>query len=548
MITCGLKLTHDGSVCIVDGDKLISCTEIEKICDNLRYSPLCLSSHVEQILAQEGLSVNDVDTFVIDGWDVDKPPSFYNEGMKAHVNTASYMERYAGEQYLKAYVGRRLRIGEQERDFVSYMHVVDHVCVAWATSPFARTCESCHVLLWDGGVPATLYWIDPECGAIEHRGILLGFLGHVYPIFAQFYMPFLQDVVDVSSLSIAGKVMAYIALGQDREEISSLLERRYNEMVPNQELVTETSRDASLAVRFASRLVEDTKRFGFRDADVLSTFHHFIGRKIVQSLRSRRAGESMKKLCITGGCGLNIKWNSAVREAAICDELWVPPFPNDSGSSIGAVCAHRFALGNRELLSWNVYLGPKIVERGSSVQWRMRGCTIEEVALLLLEKRAVVILNGRAEIGPRALGNRSILADASDIEMKTRLNRIKNREWYRPVAPICLEHRAREVFDPGTPDPFMLYDHRVRGRWSKRVPAIVHEDGTARLQTLNEHQNSVVYGILVAYERLSGLPLLCNTSANLSGRGFFPSVSSAIEWGGVDHVWSNAKLWYRDGS
>ena len=140
------------------------------------------------------------------------------------------------------------------------------------------------------------------------------------------------------------------------------------------------------------------------------------------------------------------------------------------------------------------------------------------------------------------MGNRSIFAPAGTREIKDTLNRIKGREFYRPVAPICLEEGAKEIFDPRTPDPYMLFDHVVRDGWADRIPAIVHIDGTARLQTVNKQQNAVVHELLSEYKKLTGIPLLCNTSANFPGCGFFPDVKSATEWGGTKYFWSAGRL------
>jgi carbamoyltransferase len=154
----------------------------------------------------------------------------------------------------------------------------------------------------------------------------------------------------------------------------------------------------------------------------------------------------------------------------------------------------------------------------------------------------VVVVDGPAELGPRALGNRSILAPCTDPRMRDRLNKMKGREHYRPVAPICLVEDAAIVFDPGTPDPYMLFDHRVRTEWAGRIPAVVHHDGTARLQTVGAGNGSRVGEVLREYRDRTGIPVLCNTSANHAGRGFFPDVGSAIEWGQCDYVWSSDTL------
>ena len=131
--------------------------------------------------------------------------------------------------------------------------------------------------------------------------------------------------------------------------------------------------------------------------------------------------------------------------------------------------------------------------------------------------------------------------------MRDRLNAIKRREPYRPVAPICLEAEAPAVFDPGVADPFMLFDHRVRDEWSGRIPAVLHVDGTARLQTISDQQCPVTARILRAFATATGIPVLCNTSANLPARGAFPDVASASVWGGTELVWSEGTLYSRRG-
>jgi carbamoyltransferase len=197
-------------------------------------------------------------------------------------------------------------------------------------------------------------------------------------------------------------------------------------------------------------------------------------------------------------------------------------------------------------LEWSVYSGPGVIANSPAEGWQGRDCSLEALARLLHETgEPVVFLNDKAELGPRALGNRSILAAATSPDMKTTLNEAKKREGYRPVAPICLAERAAEVFLPGIEDPYMLFDHRVRQEWVDRVPAIRHLDGTARVQTVGRHNNPQVYTLLKAYEALSGVPLLCNTSANYNGSGFFPDVYSATNWGGVNYVWCDGQLYQK---
>jgi len=178
--------------------------------------------------------------------------------------------------------------------------------------------------------------------------------------------------------------------------------------------------------------------------------------------------------------------------------------------------------------------------------WSTFDCSLQELAEVLhVLDEPVVFLNGRAELGPRALGNRSILGAPVNPGMKTTLNRVKKREDYRPVAPICIEEDAKGIFLPGSPDPLMLYDHLVKDDWKDKIPAVCHLDGTARLQTISHIDNPVIYELLMEYKKLSGVPLLCNTSANYNGKGFFPDAESATTWGQVDMVWCETKMYVK---
>ncbi|MGH3899984.1 MAG: carbamoyltransferase C-terminal domain-containing protein [Pseudonocardiaceae bacterium] len=107
----------------------------------------------------------------------------------------------------------------------------------------------------------------------------------------------------------------------------------------------------------------------------------------------------------------------------------------------------------------------------------------------------------------------------------------------------CLESQAESIFSPGTPDPYMLFDHQVRQEYLTRIPAVVHLDGTARLQTVNEFDDPFLASLLEEYSKLSGMPALCNTSANYSGCGFFPDVCSAAEWGRLERIWNGGYLY-----
>lgn len=552
MLICGVKLTHDGAVALVDGQKLVFATEVEKIAGNPRYSELRDTAAIAGILATFGYTPRCVDRFVLDGWGALAPndPEFafletrhethlkVSDGQHDYVlSVARYQERSARADVLERRAFSGLRIGGEAFDYASTLHSAGHILSAYCTSPMARRLEDSYVLVWDGGIYPSLYYVRATDRSVEILPPLFKLFGNAYAMFARNFPPF--QGADEHGLSTAGKVMAYIAQG----EVRPPLLRTLKAMVPERNTFR-----YDFPKKLARLIEAKMEGQGYGGADFMMTFHEYLRGLLCATLRDRMAAEPTSRrrnLCLSGGCALNIKWNTAIRELGIFDNIFVPPFPNDAGSAIGAACVELFVQAPRPHLEWDVYSGPRLRSGPAAHGWEARAVSVAEVARLLYETgEPLVFLHGRAELGPRALGGRSILASPGPL-MKDLLNSLKGREAYRPVAPVCLEDRAEEVFDPGSPDPFMLFEHRVRPEWRDRIPAVMHLDGTARLQTVNRLQNPVLTELLEAYERLSGLPVLCNTSANASGRGFFPDPAAAMAWGRVNYVYGEGLLYSR---
>ncbi|HET7865286.1 MAG TPA: carbamoyltransferase N-terminal domain-containing protein [Burkholderiaceae bacterium] len=551
MKVCGIKMTHDAAVAMVEDGKLLFSIELEKLNNNPRYCEMTDLRAVEDVLAAHGQRVEDVDRFVVDGWHGtgahwrgEARLKQKAQGRPIGLEVASYNELTLRESILhsKDFDGG-LELGGKSYPYSSYMHVAGHVLGTYCASPFAQRGEPAYVLAWDGGQYPRLYWVDPSRRSVQNKGQLFYFLGTIYPIMGHYFGPYARSAEQLEAdrqaqdlegyfggYETSGKLMAYIAKGRVIADMLAQLPALYQ---------SELEIANTFEHRFAGKLRERATLHGWADADVLLTMHTFLEKMLVDSRSKKIAKDGVKSpnFCFCGGSALNIKWNSAIRRCGIFKDVWVAPFPNDSGSAIGTACCEMFTRGITAL-SWSVFSGP-LIETGAPVEgWRARKFSLAELARLLHESgEPVVFLNGRAELGPRALGNRSILAAAVSPAMKSLLNKVKRREEFRPVAPICLESHAPAIFDPGTPDPFMLFDHYVRPDWLTRVPAIKHLDDTARLQTVNETDNPAVFELLSAYHQLSGIPLLCNTSANFNGSGFFPDAASAMRWGQVRYVY-----------
>nr|BAJ19045.1 2'-carbamoyl transferase [Streptomyces sp. SANK 62799] len=550
MIICGIKLTHDGAVAVIEDGRLRFSIEAEKIANGARYSALGNLRRVLDLLALEGMSPDDVDQFVIDGWYTtgasgDHAITLDNGDLPVELSVAPYLESSDGEDPLTRHHfdgnGFNGRSG-----YASYNHVTNHLLGAYCSSPCAARGEDALVLVWDGGIEPRLYYVRAATREVTLVSVLLPITGNSFANFSAQFDPYAADLSGMTRdevlryrLSIAGKAMAYAALGKTEPDAFPILDGLIAGF-PNAQM--ENAR--IMGAKVASNREELMP--GMSDADIITTFQDYLGTRLLERLSAvvkSRFPNQRPNLVLGGGCALNIKWNTSMRASGLFRSVFAPPFPNDAGAAIGTAVCESFHRGNLAL-EWDVYSGPSLVAGSAPDGWLARPCDEAQLAQLLhTEGEPVVVLSGRAELGPRALGNRSILAPATDPGMKDRLNAIKNRADYRPVAPICLESRAPEVFTPGTPDPYMLFEHRMRPGWAERVPAIVHLDGTARLQTIDEHSRSATARVLTAYEEISGVPVLCNTSANFEGRGFFPDVASAARWGGTRHIWSEGVLY-----
>jgi carbamoyltransferase len=544
MLILGLKLTHDGAIAISENNKLILSWELEKFDNNNRYKILDDLNTVFELVKFAGYNINDFNKVIVDGW-VGKYEGIIKmcENQEYLLKVAPYCEEDVGPNgILKEYKFQHVKLPK----YSSFMHATGHILSAYMTSPFAANSEDSFVLIWDGGMHPRLYFVKGETRHIECLGSLFYLPVNIYSIFSQHFGPFkINENVIKDELSIAGKVMAYVALGRRNDDIISDLKINYNN---NIEVAIKNDFIPIFPFKFTKEFKHLTKTKDYSDEDVITSFHYFLEDLLCDSLSEKviSSRKDCANFCYAGGAALNIKWNSRVRDSKIFDNVWVPPFPNDSGSAIGAVCAGIFKDLRNTKIDWNPYLGPEIVINDNNQNWVRQDFDIYELAKLIkYGDEPVIFLNERAELGPRALGHRSILAQATNPRMKDILNKIKFREDYRPISPICLEEKINVIFKNGFKDPFMLFDHQVNSEWKDIIPSAVHIDGSARVQTVNAFQSPVIYKLLTEYYKLSGIPVLLNTSANFKGSGFFPDLNSALKWGRVNYVWCNNMLYSR---
>jgi len=220
-----------------------------------------------------------------------------------------------------------------------------------------------------------------------------------------------------------------------------------------------------------------------------------------------------KNLVLMGGCALNCVANSKI--AKYWNDIWIMPNPGDAGSSLGAILAH-----NNDFIKWpGPYLGHNI--KGEY--------PVDEVLKHLLDTRIVGVAAGQAEFGPRALGNRSLLADPRGEDIKELVNQYKQREQFRPFAPAILEEHAHQYFDmPMATSPYMQWVGKCK--YPKDFPAIIHYDGTSRIQTVGKNDNPGFRKLLEKWYDITGCPMLLNTSLNIRSEPLVNTREDARRW------------------
>lgn len=251
----------------------------------------------------------------------------------------------------------------------------------------------------------------------------------------------------------------------------------------------------------------------------------------------RETGET--RLSMAGGIALNCVANSRLWREGPFEEIWVQPASGDSGTALGAalnIAADLEPGGVRNRRMADPGIGrsftPEEIEgwlERAAVPYSRPDDLAAATARVLADDGLVAWVQGGAEFGPRALGHRSLLADPRSLENLSRLNDVKGREQFRPVAPMVLAERAGEIFDGPLPSPHMLFTHDVKPEWRDRIPAVVHVDGTARVQTVDRAEQPLTAALLDAFESETGVPVLVNTSLNTAGRPIVDDPRDALE-------------------
>ena len=271
--------------------------------------------------------------------------------------------------------------------------------------------------------------------------------------------------------------------------------------------------------------------------DIARTAQFIIEDILIHLLRYYGNKYNLTNLCMAGGVALNCVANGRIADAGIFDSIYVQPASSDAGTSMGAAALAYMRLGGEHYIKCDdMYLGTeysnehiKKVLDGSKIKYHYYDDRelARIVAIESSKGNVGGVFRGRMEAGPRALGNRSVIASPLSKEMLPMINEIKGREMFRPIAPIVLEERFDDFFE-GMPNRYMLFTCKVKESVKNIVPAITHVDGTSRVQTVTKDTNSFMYNTLEEFEDITGVPILINTSLNFRGKPIVESPAEAV--------------------
>jgi carbamoyltransferase len=280
----------------------------------------------------------------------------------------------------------------------------------------------------------------------------------------------------------------------------------------------------------------DTEHWGPAQANLAASVQARLEEVLLELARWLHAETGEAALTMAGGVALNCVANARIASQGPFREVWAQPASGDSGTALGAALHVAREAGDQIQPMTTAALGRGFEADELEHALKVARVSYERpddlpaaVADILASDGVVAWFQGRSEFGPRALGHRSLLANPARADNLSRLNEVKGREQFRPIAPMVLEERAPEIFAGRLPSPYMLFTHRVRGEWRERIPAVVHVDGSARIQTVSRDEEPLVARMLDAFEARTGLPVVVNTSLNTAGRPMVDDPRDALE-------------------
>lgn len=532
MYTLGINAAfHDSSACIIDNGQLLAAAEEERFTHvkhgkrPIPFSTYELPYHaIDYCLASAGIDLKDVDNIAY-SFNPKIPLGSVRDGKSPFDQLFLSMIQDAPGHLVDGFPHHlQRRFVNATRDSNKW-HFVDHHIAHAASAFYPSPFQEAAVMTLDGrGERATTSYYNGD----QHKLEMLAevemphSLGLLYESMTT-YLGFLHS-------SDEYKVMALASYG--RPVYANLL-RSFIRVKENGMYIIEDF-DPEEVFGPTRRRGEPFER---RHYDIASSLQKVLEETVIELTSWLKKSSGADNLCLAGGVALNCVLNATIRDKNIFNNIWVQPAAGDAGTSLGAALwVDRQQSNDKRFTMDHAYWGPayedKEIEdflRWTKVPYKKLQNIPLETAQLLAKDKIIGWFQGRMEFGPRALGSRSILASPINADMQAKLNEIKDREDFRPVAPVVLEEDAPQWFDNAGFSPFMLFVYKVKDEKKDLIPAVRHVDGTARIQTINEQQHKQYYELLKEFKKITGVPVLVNTSFNTRGEPIVCTPRDAVE-------------------
>ena len=541
MLILGLNMFHaDASAAIVQDGEVVFAIAEERL-NRVKHYAGFPALAVKACLDAVGAKITDVDHVAV-GQDSDA--NLAQKVQYALANPAKILnfirlrQRKEGMRDVRSLLAAALDVDATALGFQEHHveHHIAHIASAYYCSPW----EQAAGFSYDGSGDFVSTMMARCAGndiAVLERVFLPHSLGSFYTMICEF--------IGYKKYGDEGKVMGLAPYGKDTycgqvREIIELCDpafrlnlKYFMPLGSNQGMQIQADGTVRLARHFSERMVD---RFGQprepnaeitqRDMDLSYAMQHRFEEVFFHLLKQLHQRVPQEDLVMAGGCALNSVANGKLFHETPFRRTWIQPAAGDEGLAIGAAlhAYHATLQQPRRYQMKNAYLGPEFSDarieadlKQANLSYRKleREPLLDAVAEQIAAGNVVGWFQGRMEWGPRALGNRSIVAHPGLPNMKDVLNaRIKHREWFRPFAPSILVERQSEYFEYDHPSPFMLHVYKIRPEKRAQLCAVNHVDDTGRLQTVSREENPLYYDLIRAFERRTGIPVILNTSFN----------------------------------
>jgi carbamoyltransferase len=541
MLVLGLNLFHaDASAAIVQDGKVVFAIAEERLNRVKHFAGFPVRA-VKACLDHVGAKLTDLHHVAV-GQDSDANLS--KKVRYALANPANILNFIQLRQRKQAMRDVRKLLSDafdvDERSLKFQEHRVEHHIAHIASAYFCSPWDQCAGFSYDGSGDFVSTMMARCAGNqidVLNRTFLPDSLGSFYTMICEF--------IGYGKYGDEGKVMGLAPYGKDtlidkiRDVVAladggfRLDQSYFNPLGSNQGMQIQDDGTVKLARHFSDRM---TERFGEnrqphaeitqRDMDLAYAMQQRFEEVCFELLNQLHREVPSENLAMAGGCALNSVANGKIFDLTPFRQTWIQPAAGDEGLAIGAAFYAWHAILNnpRSYVMQDSYLGPEFSEQRMEKNLKEarlnytrqeRQPLLDSVADEIAKGAVVGWFQGRMEWGPRALGNRSILAHPGLPGMKDTLNaRIKHREWFRPFAPAILAQRQHEYFERDHPSPFMLHVYKIRPEKRHQLCAVNHVDNTGRLQTVLREENPLYHDLILAFERKTGIPVLLNTSFN----------------------------------